>query len=75
MNDKHTIGIRFEDGTLLPQAVEKVAVEMAVPFCDLSGFGELSWVDLEGPKGESLRFVGPFTLVDFKGRLRTVGEV
>ncbi len=75
MNDKAVIGLRFEEGTYLPKVAEEAVSEATIGFADVSGFGELNWVDLEGPGGRPMRLEGPLTLVDLKGRIRTLRGV
>jgi hypothetical protein len=68
------LAIRLEGGVALPDAVLEAARRAGLAFADVSGFGELEWVELT--KGEGVaRLVGPFDLLDLKGRIRRVGEL
>ena len=68
------LAIRLEGGVALPDAVLEAARRAGLAFADVSGFGELEWVELS--KGEGVaRLVGPFDLLDLKGRIRRVGEL
>lgn len=77
MNDSKNLGIRLEDGTILPVAVEKLADKHGLSFCDVFGFGELAWVELAmDDHGTTVQhFEGPLQLIALNGRLRMVGTV
>jgi predicted DNA-binding protein with PD1-like motif len=68
--------VRLERGAVLPTAAEEAAAALSLEFCDVSGFGELVWVELAGAEGdEATRIEGPLTLLDLKGRLRIAGAI
>ena len=75
MTDSRTRGTRLEAGLELRSAVETTAVKLDLPFCDVTGFGELEWVELAGTAERGTVFLqGPFQLVDLKGRVRLAGD-
>jgi predicted DNA-binding protein with PD1-like motif len=67
------LAIRLEGGVALPDAILEAARRAGLAFADVSGFGELEWVELQRGEGVA-RLVGPFDLLDLKGRIRRVGE-
>lgn len=74
--DPRPLALRLEDGAILPGAVEAGARNLALDFCDIDGFGELAWIELQTAGAEVLRrFEGPLDLLTLRGRLRRVGEV
>ncbi|MCP4600844.1 MAG: hypothetical protein GY847_09985 [Proteobacteria bacterium] len=76
MTDLRVQGVRFEAGAMIPATLETVAAELSLSFCDVTGFGELKWVELAGAlEGETRRLRGPLQLLDLKGRLRLTREV
>ena len=76
MADFKVHGIRLEAGYELLDAVRDAFGRMSISFCDVIGFGELKWVELQvGDQGEGQVFEGPLQLIDFKGRLRQVADV
>lgn len=77
MNDCKTLGIRLEDGVSLPLDVEELAESCDLLFCDVTGFGELEWVELamDAHATSVQRFDGPLQLVQLNGRLRLTGTV
>lgn len=57
-------------------ALEAAAREAGLEFCDIEGFGELAYADLEGPKkGTPQRINGPLTLLSIRGRTRRAGGI
>ena len=76
MNDALGIGIRYEGPEKLTAIIGECVRRHALEFCDVSGFGELQWIELESTgKGGKRHFSGPFQLVSLRGRLRVAGEV
>lgn len=77
MNDSKNLGIRLEDGVILPTAVEKLADRYGMSFCDVFGFGELEWVELSMDNhGTTVqRFEGPLHLIALNGRVRIAGAM
>jgi predicted DNA-binding protein with PD1-like motif len=68
------LALRLEGDVALPEAILEAARRAGLAFADVSGFGELEWVELA--KGDGVaRLVGPFELLDLKGRIRRVGEL
>ncbi len=68
--------VRLDSGVLLPVAIEKACEEQGLEFCDVTGFGELDWVELSAPDSDgAARYEGPFTLLDLRGRIRRAGGV
>jgi predicted DNA-binding protein with PD1-like motif len=67
--------LRFESGAMLPSAAEAAAADAELGFCDVRGFGELHWVELQPTGGETRRLRGPLDLLGLQGRLRRAGEV
>jgi hypothetical protein len=66
----------LESEAVLPAAIEAAAAELGLEFCDISGFGELQWVELKTAGVERpIRFEGPLDLLQLKGRLRRAGDV
>ncbi len=61
----------------MPVAVERLAEQHGLSFCDVSGFGELKWLELTLDDGGSTvqRFEGPLHLISLCGRLRMVGAM
>jgi len=72
-DDRRVRALRLESGSLLPAAAEAAAGSMG--FCDVRGFGELHWVELQPAAGEPRRLRGPLDLLGLQGRLRRAGEV
>jgi predicted DNA-binding protein with PD1-like motif len=69
-------GVRLESGQELRAAVESMAVERALPFCDVTGFGRLKSVVLAGETAAApITLKGAMTLLDLKGRVRLAGKV
>ncbi len=62
---------------MLPGAVEQAAERLSLSFCDVSGFGELEWVELSlDEHGTAVqRFEGPLQLIYLRGRLRSAGTM
>jgi hypothetical protein len=77
MNDYSNFGTRLEDGAMLPDAIEQTAEDLSITFCDVTGFGELEWVELSLDDHGTMvqRFEGPLQLIYLKGRLRSAGTV
>lgn len=76
MSEALGIGIRYEGPEKLTSLIGECAKSHALEFSDVSGFGELEWIELDDKtKGERKRYQGPFQLLSLKGRLRVVGEV
>jgi len=74
MNGSFSIGVRLDAGAELPEAAVQAARRAGISFCDVSGFGEIEWIEIGGPaQGETARLEGPFSLVDLKGRIRLAG--
>jgi predicted DNA-binding protein with PD1-like motif len=68
------LAFRLENDVALPEAILDAARRAGLEFADVSGFGALDWAELA--KGEGVaRLVGPFDLLDLKGRIRRVGEL
>jgi len=76
MTNSIPYGVRLEANSMLPWSIEKVIEELSLQFCDVTGFGELEWLELSfGSPKEVKRFEGPLQLVDLKGRLRVAGNI
>jgi hypothetical protein len=60
---------------MLPAAAEAAAAAEALGFCDVRGFGELKWVELQPTAGGTRRLRGPLDLLGLQGRLRRAGDV
>lgn len=76
MTDLTPQGIRLEDGVELRSSIENTARSLALAFCDVTGFGDLQWVDLAGGRDHrTRRYQGPFHLTDLKGRIRIAGDL
>ena len=70
------LAVRLEEGAILPGAVEAEAARLELEFCDVDGFGELAWIELQtAGAAEPRRFEGPLDLLTLRGRLRRVGDV
>jgi predicted DNA-binding protein with PD1-like motif len=70
------LAVRLEEGAILPGAVEAEAARLELEFCDVDGFGELAWIELQtAGASEPRRFEGPLDLLTLRGRLRRVGDV
>jgi predicted DNA-binding protein with PD1-like motif len=68
------LAFRLENDVALPDAILDAARRADLAFADVCGFGALEWVEIV--KGEGVtRLVGPFDLLDLKGRIRRVGEL
>ncbi|HUT79007.1 MAG TPA: hypothetical protein VM285_15015 [Polyangia bacterium] len=76
MNDDLRVrALRFDNGTMLPAAAEAAAADADLGFCDVRGFGELNWVELQPTAGGTRRLRGPLDLLGLQGRLRRAGDV
>lgn len=67
--------VRLESGSMLPAAAEAAAAKEDLGFCDVRGFGELHWVELQPTAGGTRRLRGPLDLLGLQGRLRRAGDV
>jgi hypothetical protein len=57
-------------------ALEAAVREAGLEFCDVEGFGELAYAELEGSKkGVPQRINGPLTLLSVRGRTRRAGGI
>jgi len=66
------LALRLENDVALPDAVLDAVRRAELAFADVSGFGVLDWVELA--KGDGVvRLVGPFDMLDLKGRIRRAG--
>jgi hypothetical protein len=71
------LGMVLDKGAMLPKALEIAAKPLQSDFIDVSGFGELGWVEItqsaedEKPK----RFAGPLQLLSLRGRVRRAGNL
>jgi predicted DNA-binding protein with PD1-like motif len=74
-DDLRIRAVRFESGAILPAAAEAAAADEALGFCDVRGFGELNWVELQPTAGGTRRLRGPLDLLGLQGRLRRAGDV
>jgi predicted DNA-binding protein with PD1-like motif len=71
-----SLAVRIEAGAELPAAIERVAEDLGLEFCDIDGFGALDWVEIETAGGDgSRRFEGPLDMLALRGRLRRAGGV
>jgi predicted DNA-binding protein with PD1-like motif len=69
-------GLRIEAGNELKAAIEELAIKHSFAFCDISGFGELEWIELAGASENDVKyFEGPFQLIDLKGRIRIAASM
>ena len=77
MSDNKSFGIRLEESPTLPAAAEQSAVAYDSAFCEVSGFGELEWLELmlDETTNTVQRFEGPLQLVQLNGRVRAAGPV
>jgi hypothetical protein len=76
MNDTKPFGVRLEAKTTLPATLDTVITKLSVPYCDISGFGELEWVSIiSEDEGNPQCFKGPLQLLQLKGRVRRAGSV
>lgn len=65
----------IEEQVKVPAALDEAAIEMDHHFCDVSGFGNLQWAEIEDSAGKIVRLEGPIDLLSLKGRLRHAGDV
>ncbi|MFO8073463.1 MAG: hypothetical protein R6V85_16485 [Polyangia bacterium] len=77
MDGKPTaLGVRLEEGALLPGAIEAAAAELGLEFCDVRGFGRLRGLEIRAAGSEApSRFEGPLDLLQLSGRMRRAGRV
>ena len=76
MSGSASIGVRLEAVASLLDAVEELVSKLEISFCDVSGFGELEWVELSSSTGEApVRTQGPLRMLDLKGRMRRAGDL
>ena len=77
MSDDKSFGIRLEESPALPAAAEQSATACGFAFCDVSGFGELEWLELiiDESTNTVQSFEGPLQLVQLSGRVRAAGPV
>ncbi len=75
MTDTTPKGIRLEETEELTEAVQELAAELSLSFCEVTGFGELEWVELKEGRENTTLLKGPLQLLDLKGRLRLTGGV
>jgi hypothetical protein len=69
-------GIRLEAGFEIVETTTEMARRLGLPFVDITGFGELEWVELGDSDDKTIeRLNGPFQLLDFKGRARFAGNL
>ncbi len=69
------LALRLESDAALPGSIETIA-DTLPPFCDISGFGELTWVRLAADDSANTRYLkGPLQLLSLNGRLRNAGEM
>jgi predicted DNA-binding protein with PD1-like motif len=70
------LGVRLEQGALLPDAIEAAAAELGLEFCDVRGFGRLRRLEIRAAGSEApSRFEGPLDLLQLSGRMRRAGRV
>ena len=62
-------------GAILPGAIDNIAKDLELIFCDITGFGEVDWMEIKAPGDDGIvqRFSGPLVITDLKGRIRTAG--
>jgi predicted DNA-binding protein with PD1-like motif len=66
------LAFRLENDVALPEAILDAARRSDLAFADVCGFGSLDWAEIA--KGDGVvRLVGPFDLLDLKGRIRRAG--
>jgi len=73
---RETAALRLDVGAELPAAAEAAAADLGFAFCEVTGFGELEWIEISragAPKPE--RIEGPLHLLDLKGRIRRAGDL
>lgn len=67
----------IEQGEVIPKALEITSNPLHSDFVDVSGFGELSWVELTHNSEDETktRFEGPLQLLSLRGRIRRAGNL
>jgi hypothetical protein len=77
MERNRLLGICLERGDILPKALEKTSKSLDSDFIDVSGFGELQWVEISNQDegGRPIRFEGPLNLINLNGRIRRAGAM
>jgi predicted DNA-binding protein with PD1-like motif len=68
------LAFRLENDVALPEAILDAARRADLAFADVCGFGSLDWAEIVRGDGV-VRLVGPFDLLDLKGRIRRVGDL
>ena len=72
----NVFGLRIDENLQLIGAVEKYVSILEIPFCNVTGFGEIEWIIFADEASEPLRRLqGPFQLIDLKGRCRYAGNI
>lgn len=77
MERNTSYGMVIEQGEVLPKALEITSIPLQSDFVDVSGFGELSWLELTHNSEDETkaRFEGPLQLLNLRGRIRRAGNL
>ena len=77
MEHNTSFGMVIEQGEVIPKVLEITSKPLYSDFVDVSGFGELSWVEITHNSEDETktRFEGPLQLLTLRGRIRRAGNL
>lgn len=75
MTEKDTLAKTIDSRVVVPGAIDEAALSFHLSFCDITGFGNFEWAEIEDSAGSALRLEGPLDLLSLRGRLRHAGAV
>ncbi|MBN2527059.1 MAG: hypothetical protein JXR76_11750 [Deltaproteobacteria bacterium] len=73
MTDQTVLAKTIQTESALPLSLDDAVVSLSLDFCDVDGFGNLKWVDIEDSAGSTVHVEGPIDLLALKGRVRHAG--
>lgn len=75
MSKANSYAATIQKSGVLPKTIDDVVSGLDVAFCDVTGFGDLEWVEVEDAIGQTVHFDGPVDLLSIQGRVRSTGNV
>ncbi|MBN2342728.1 MAG: hypothetical protein JXX29_16915 [Deltaproteobacteria bacterium] len=75
MTQASTLAKTIESPVDVPKALDDAVLSSHLDFCDITGFGNLNWAEIEDSAGKRVHLDGPIDLLSLRGRVRHAGTV